>query len=173
MRSATVFPAPSCAISPPVSSSSNPLRTVPLPGSPSRSCVSARRRSRLHAAVPLGQHRLRALLLPDGRVIVEYLLTLPPQNARARCDQQDGNGTMVSHVWLTIRTMPFVRWLMAEDSFRSWSRMAALILFSLSFSSALTDCSCSLNAAFSISPVLCCCAFDFCSKSFASVKDCS
>jgi hypothetical protein len=25
--------------------------------------------------------------------------------------------------------MPFVRWLMAEDSFRSWSRMAALILF--------------------------------------------
>ena len=46
MRSATVFPALSCAISPPVSSSSNPLRTVPLPGSPSRSGVSARRRSR-------------------------------------------------------------------------------------------------------------------------------
>ena len=77
---------------------------------------------------------------------------------------------MVSHVWLTMRTMPFVRWLMAEDSFRSWSRMAALILFALSFSSAFTDFSCSLNAAFSISPVLCCCAFDFCSKSFASVK---
>ena len=77
---------------------------------------------------------------------------------------------MVSHVWLTMRSIPFVRWLMAEDSFRSWSRMAALILFSLSLSSALTDFSCSLNAAFSISPVVCCCAFDFCSKSFASVK---
>ncbi|SAB64770.1 Uncharacterised protein [Enterobacter hormaechei] len=77
---------------------------------------------------------------------------------------------MVSHVWLTMRSIPFVRWLMAEDSIRSWSWMAALILFSLSFSSALTDFSCSLNAAFSISPVVCCCTFDFCSKSFASVK---
>ncbi|WP_289394796.1 hypothetical protein [Pantoea stewartii] len=26
--------------------------------------------------------------------------------------------TMVSHVWLTIRSIPFVRWLMAEDSFQ-------------------------------------------------------
>ncbi len=42
---------------------------------------------------------------------------------------------MVSHVWLTMRSIPFVRWLMAEDSIRSWSWMAALILFSLSFSS--------------------------------------
>ncbi|MGS6222481.1 hypothetical protein ACVGW2_11450, partial [Enterobacter intestinihominis] len=41
--------------------------------------------------VPLGQHGLRALLLPDGRVIVEYLLPLPPQNARARGDQQRGD----------------------------------------------------------------------------------
>ncbi len=48
--------------------------------------------------------------------------------------------TMVSHVWLTAHAASaFVRWLMAEDSFRSWSRMAALILFSLSLSSALTD----------------------------------
>ncbi|MCV5263395.1 hypothetical protein OFC55_37635, partial [Escherichia coli] len=42
----------------------------------------------LHAAVPLGQHGLRALLLPDDRVIVEYLLPLPPQYAPARADQQ-------------------------------------------------------------------------------------
>jgi hypothetical protein len=41
----------------------------------------------------------------------------------------------------------------------------------LALSSALTDCSCSLNAAFSISPVLCCCAFA--ARSLASVKDCS
>ncbi len=127
----------------------------------------------LHTAVPLGQHGLRALLLPDGRVIVSICCPCHHRILAPDAVSSVDTKTMVSHVWLTIRSIPFVRWLMAADSFLSWSRMAALILFSLSLSSALTDFSCSLNAAFSISPVLCCCAFDFCSKSFASVKDCS
>ncbi len=73
---------------------------------------------------------------------------------------------MVSHVLTDrIRSMPFVRWLMAEDSFRSWSRMAALILFSLSRSVPLGQTSrARLECGFSASrTVVCCCAFDFCS----------
>ncbi|TRE14174.1 hypothetical protein FG573_024200, partial [Salmonella enterica subsp. enterica serovar Derby] len=42
------------------------------------------------------------LLLPDDRVIVEYLLPLPPQNACARCCQQcrhqdDGQPRLADH----------------------------------------------------------------------------
>ena len=40
---------------------------------------------------------LRALLLPDGRVIVEYLLTLPPQNGRARGYPIKGSGWPTSY----------------------------------------------------------------------------
>lgn len=52
----------------------------------------------------------------------------------------------------------------------SWALMASLILFVLKLSAALTDCSCSLNARFSMLSVSLACAFDFYYKSVASFK---
>ncbi|MNN69928.1 hypothetical protein D3C81_1857550 [compost metagenome] len=43
-----------------------------------------------HAPCPGGEFPQRILLLTNGRVIVEYLLALPPQHAPARPDQQPG-----------------------------------------------------------------------------------
>lgn len=39
------------------------------------------------------------LLLPDGRVIVEHLLPLPPQNARARGYRRPSGGSVALVIW--------------------------------------------------------------------------
>ena len=150
---------------PPVSSSSGPLRTVPLPGSPSRSGVSAFATGR--GCTPLFSLAARPACssAPGWSYGSRYLLPLPPQNAALDAISSAETRTMVSHVWLTVRSLPIVRWLMAEDQLRSWSRMAALILFSLSLSSALTDFSCSLVRHQHLAGGHNSSIFDFCSRS--------
>ncbi len=117
----------------------HPTRTVPLPGSPSRSGVSDRRRSR--RCTPLFRSADSIACVPP-RMVVNCRASAdssPPQNGCARSDQQRGHQTMVKYVWLTIRSIPFVRWPGRLRTARSWSRMAALILFCFSACSALTD----------------------------------
>ncbi|SVK70121.1 Uncharacterised protein [Klebsiella pneumoniae] len=77
---------------------------------------------------------------------------------------------MVSHVRPTIRSTLSRFDCIAAFIPCSWALMASLILFALAFSSDLTTFSCLLNAAFSLSSVSCCCAFDFSSKSLEAVK---
>ncbi len=96
------------------------------------------------------------------RVVVEYLLPLPPQNARAISSAE--TRTMVSHVWLTMRLSCAGSWLRTvsgrgrgSDSLRAFVQFRFYRFLVL--------------AAFSISPVFCCCAFDFCSS--PALKDCS
>ncbi|MES0268438.1 hypothetical protein KDV50_25155, partial [Citrobacter sedlakii] len=78
---------------------------------------------------------VRAELSESEKRISAAILDHDRKLSSAMSQRTKGMLRMVSHVWLTMRSIPFVRWLMAEDSFRSWSRMAALILFSLSLSS--------------------------------------
>ncbi len=137
---------------PPVSSSSNPLRTVPLPGSPhaAASLLSAGRE--LHTAVPpdsMACVRFCSRMV----VIVEHLLPLPPQNTCARCCQQcrhqdDGQPRLADHPQHTFRALAHGSGqlpVVVEDGGAD-----SLLAFAQFRSDRL---SCSLNAAFSISPV--------------------
>ncbi len=88
------------------------------------SLIAAGVESCIAALFLLGQHSLRALRPPDGRVIVEYSRTLPP-NGRARSDQQrghrdDGQPRLADHPQHPFRALARLR--TASGRGRGWRR---------------------------------------------------